>query len=678
MSITNSVIRTNRITAGTANITTLNTSSLSVRSGSIIVDTLSSNSIQANNVTISGTLTAPALTSLVTEISNNAYDISINQFRIEDLSGRVADTNGLLVTLSNDLYELIDDLANTNVDEFVDISQRVTTNSQDISDLSGRIDGIVIGSGLVTRVEFTALSNEVTTNTQEIIGISNEIDILRNGYVTDVRFEDLSNQVQINTLNITDLCDGVATLLASGGVDPSSSFVTNEQILDLSNRIFSNTTTILGLSAELSTQSLLIQDISGRVALVETDIQDISDNLNQTTGVLEDISSRVTLLETSYTVDASGNIGFRIDPDSESFRVHYTLSNGTIDVSEEANIIMGVSSDTINVQGNAEFRGYVTFNDTVSIPANTQMIDTSGVTNIDFLSTTPYSHTDYVMFDTSALEALEYYGMGINPHSSELHLRFSRLSKSRNIVISAPPATLKRLVFELYDDDDLSDSTIIRQEGNILVQPGAVPIGYTASGFVGTITSGNAETTQDYSSDPYRYLYQDNEFVTVDRVNTGRFFYSQAVVIPIEDVSQYISTAHPNYTGNRMDISFYGDISSSDISSSLDLGERYHRYYQTGSYQFQIEFVSPGISQYRNRSHLFVREISRTRPLRYAQPTDSTVLLSNSKKEELQLILARLLFLSESDFDTFSAGINSMFLNFYLAGGFSVGPPPPP
>jgi hypothetical protein len=673
MSITNTVIRTNRITAGTANVTTLNTSTLSVRSGSITLNSLNSNTIASNNLTVTGTLTAPALTSLVTEISNNALDISINQFRIEDLSGRIADTNVLLITLSNDLYDLIIDLENTDVDEFVDISQRVTTNARDISDLSGRIDNIVIGSGLVTRVEFSALSGEVTTNTQEIIGISNDIDVLRTGFVTLDRFDDLSNQVQLNTANITDLCDGVATLIASGGVDPSSVFVTNDQILDLSNRIYTNTLTIAGLSDEISTQIASIGDLSGRVASVETDILGISQNVFNNTETLEDISSKLTLLEASYTVDGDGDIGFRVDPDSQNFRVHYTLSNGTIGVSQEANMIIGLSSDTILVQGNTEFRGQVTFNDITSIPANTRLVDTSGVTNIDFLSTTPYSHTDYIMFDTSEMRALQYYGETINPHSSELHLRFSRLSKSRNVIVSVSPATVKRLVLELYDDDDLSDSTIIRQEGNILVQPGAVPVGYTASGYTGTITSGNAENTQDYSTDPYRYLYEDHGFVTVDRVNTGRFFYSQAVVIPIDDVSQYISTAHPNYTGNRMDISFYGDISSSTlISSSLDLGERYHRYYQTGSYQFHIEFVSPGIPQYRNRSHIFLREISRTRPLRYAQTTDDNILLSNSNKEQLQLILARLLFLNQTDFATFAGGIDTMFNAFYTGNGFFV------
>lgn len=659
MSITNQNITTNRVVAGTASIGTLNSGSLNVRSGTISLTTLSTNTLNANNVYVSGDLSGTTIVNILNTQADLANDIDVNQYRIQDLSADISTNSDRITGLSNEIDTLNQTITNLDIDDFVDISARVYVNERDISDISGRVSDIIIGAGLVTRTEFTDLSNSVTSNTTLLNDLSDEVEILRTGFVTEARLTDLSNRVYDNSNNITDLCGGVEALLQT--ISGSTTTITNDQFTDLSNRVE-------GIEADASNILLFendISDLSGRVMNEELRVIDISNSLNNINGTINDISNDIARYRNSYYV-YSDKLGLRVDPSNQEFIVDYTISNGTVDVSEAANIVIGLSSDSVVINGNTTFRGQVQFQDTVSIPANTVLIDSSGITNIDFLSTTPYSHTEYIMFDTSALNALQYYGENINPDSAEVHLRFSKLSKSRNIFISCPPACAKRLVFELYDDDDLSNSTIVRMEGNILVQPGAIPIGY--NGLLEDVSSTNAERIQDYSSDPYRYLYD----LCDNRGNTGRFFYTQAVVIPRDDVSSYVGVDHPNATGNRMDISFYADISDSSISGTA-ITERYHRYYQTGSYQFNIEYVSTGVPHLRNRAHMYVRETARIRPLRYAERTNDNVELTQSNEDQLQLILARLLFLTNDQFETMTGFIESAFLS--LSGD---GPPPAP
>lgn len=637
MSVTNTNITTNNVTAGTASIGTLNSGSLNVRSGTITVTTLNANTITSNNLYVNGDLSGSTIMSIYDTQTGLINDVSVNQYRIQGLSAEISNNTDLIIGLSNEITTLNQSIANLALDDFDDLSNRVLVNEGNISDLSDRVDAIIVGAGLVTRVEFSDLSQVVTTNKNTIDDLSAEVVILRTGFVTEARLNDLSGRVYDNSNAITDLCGGVADLIALVGGGGGGT-ITNQQFLDLSARvglIETDTSNILALELDIS-------DLSGRVLESETRLVDLSNSIGNLRDEVNDISSDISRYRGSYFV--SGNkIGIRTDPNNSDFIVNYTISDGTVDVSQAANIVIGLSDDAVVINGNATFRGQVQFQDTVSIPANTILIDTSGVTNVDFLSTTPYSHTDYIMFDTSALNALTYYDNTINPDSAELHIRVSKLSKSRNMFISCPPGCLSRLVFELYDDDDLSNSTIVRQEGNILVQPGAVPIGY--NGTLETVGITNATLLQDYSSDPYRYLYD----LSSNRGNTGRFFYTQAVVVPRDDVSNYVGIDHPNATGNRMDISFYSDISQAGISG-FGITERYHRYYQTGSYQFNVEYISTGLSHLRNRAHIYVRETARNRPIRYAERTNNNVELSQSSEELLQLTLCRLLFLNEGDF----------------------------
>ena len=631
MSITNNVIRTNKVTAGKADIGTLNSGSLRIKSGSLNITTLTTNTITSNNLHVTGELTGSTITSIQDDLSNYENDISINSLRINDLSDGVDDNAQAIQDLSTSLVSLKSDICGLSASDLDDISSRVNTNEEDISDLSGRFEGFV------SRSEFVDLSSSVSGNTDTILSISGRLASL-DGFVSESRFQDLSSVVQDNSENIVDLCGAVKTLIGSisGGGE-----ITNEEFLDLSNRVAgleTDVSNLLGISDD-------VFDLSGRVTLQSSLIVGLSSDILDVSDRVTDISDDLADIRNSYIVKDT-RVGIRVDPSNSEFIVRYTLSDGTVDTSDQADIVVGLSSDSVVINGNTTFRGQVQFQDVTSIPARTTLIDTSGLTNIDFMSTTPYSHTEYIMFDTSALNAQTYYDTSINPYSSELHLRFSKLSRSRNVFISCPPAVAKRIVFSLHDDDDLSASTISRQQGNIIVQPGAVPIGF--NGDTGTVSGSNAATLQDYSSDPYRYLYD----LCDNRGNTGRFFYNHATVVPLDDVSKNVGVDHPNATGNRMDISFYPDISSAVDMSNLAITERYHRYYQTGSYQFNIEFISTGEASLRNRAHIYVRETSRTRPLRYAERTNSNVAISQSSESDLQLLIARLLFLSQDNFNT--------------------------
>jgi hypothetical protein len=653
MSVTNTNITTNRVIAGTASIGTLNSGSLNVRSGTISITTLNANTMNANNVFVSGDLSGSTILSILDTQNGLLNDVSVNQYIIQDLSTGISNNTDLIIGISNDIATLNASILNLDLDDFDDVSNRVLVNEGNISDLSDRVNDIIVGAGLVTRTEFTDLSQVVATNTNTLTELSGDVAILRTGFVTEARLNDLSGRVFDNSNNITDLCGGVADLIAL--VNAGGATITNTQFTDLSNRVGYleyDVDVIFSFRTDVS-------DLSDRVIESETRLTDLSNSVDVLRNEMNDVSNDIYRYRTTYFTKGTDKVGLRVDPSQSEFIVHYSISDGTLDVSDQANIVIGLSSDTVVVNGNTTFRGQVQFQDSVSVPANTILIDTSGITNIDFLSTTPYSHTDYIMFDTSAMNALQYYGNSINPDSAEVHLRFSKLSKSRNIFISCPPSCLQRLVFELYDDDDLSNSTIVRQEGNILVQPGAIPIGF--NGLLDTVDGSNAHCLQDYSSDPYRYLYD----ICSNRGNTGRFFYTQGVVVPRDDVSNYVGVDHPNATGNRMDISFYPDISNLVEISGLALTERYHRYYQTGSYQFNVEFVSTGISHLRNRAHIYVRETARIRPLRYAEKTNSNVDITQSNEDRLQLLMARLMFLSDDQFNGIYAGIENLFIQFF-------------
>lgn len=641
MSVTNSIISTNRVTAGVAEIGTLNAGSLNVRSGSVSLTTLTTNTLTANNVYVTGDLSGQTIMDILHTQWTNENDISVNNYRIADLSEGIASNSLLIESLSGEISDIKTDISNLNLDEFQDLSGRVLINETDISDLSGRINDIVVGSNLVTRTEFAELSGRVLVNESDINDLSGEIDILRSGFITEIRYQELSQNVVDNFNDITDICQSIIDLIADIGI---STVVTNSQFNDLSDRVLSlevDVSNILQLEIDVS-------DLSGRIEVQENLVIDLSNSVDDLYVRSSGIDNSLNVIEGSYIIRDS-NVGIRVNPSSEEFKVIYN------DTSANANVVIGLSSDAIVFNGNTTFRGQVQFQDVVSVPANTILINSSGITNIDYLSTTPYSHTEYIMFDTSGLNALTYYDGSINPDSAEVHIRFSRLSKSRNIFISCPPGVLSRLVFELYDDDTLTDGAIVRQEGNIIVQPGAIPIGY--NGTIDTVTALTADKIQDYSSDPYRYLYD----ICDNRGNMGRFFYTQGVVIPVDDVSQHVGLLHPNSNGNRMDISFYGDVL--DDMSGLAITERYHRYYQTGSYQFNLEYVSPGIESLRNRAHLFVKETSRIRPLRYAERTNTNVEITQSNESELQLIMARLLFLSNDQFNNVSSMLNSYLDN---------------
>lgn len=670
MSITNADIITNRIVAGTANIGTLNSGSMSIRSGSLKLSTLESNTLDVNNLYVAGDLCGATITGILNTQTDLLNDVSVNKFRIQDLSEGIHDNTIQILDLSNQVLTLNNTIASLDISAFIDLSGRVKVNRNDISDLSGRINDIIIGEGLVTQSEFGDLSQSVTSNANLLLELSGDVAILRTGFVTSTQLTDLSGRIQDNSRNIIDLCDGVSTLI--GLIGGGGAIITNQEFIDLSSRVG-------GIETDLSNLLTLrgdVSDLSGRLELQDLRIDDLSNSFENLKQDTLDISNTLSFIRNSYIVNED-KLGLRVDPSNEEFIINFTLSDGTLDTSGVANIVIGLSSDNVVINGNTTFRGQVQFQDVVSVPPNTVLIDTSGVTTIDFLSNTPYSHTDYIMFDTSSLNALEYYGDSINPDSAELRLRFSRLSKSRNIFISCPPATLGRLTLELYDDDDLSDSTIVRMEGNILVQPGAVPIGF--NGLLEDVSSSNADRLQDYSSDPYRYLYD----ICDNRGNMGRFFYTQAVVVPRDDVSNFVGTDHPNATGNRMDISFYPDVSNLEISG-FGITERYHRYYQTGSYQFNIEYVSTGIPRFRNRAHLYVRETARIRPLRYAERTNSNVELSQSNEDTLQLLIARTLFLKNDGAEDMLA-ILMTALDFYANTGIvpavlpgDGGTPPPP
>lgn len=105
-----------------------------------------------------------------------------------------------------------------------------------------------------------------------------------------------------------------------------------------------------------------------------------------------------------------------------------------------------------------------------NIDVDTDFVDVSrDVSNIivDFTSNTPYAPTHYILLDPSEaiLGDVPFGSSKIDDTSTLIYqsdggtgldLRISRLSKSRRIIVTIPPACASRFTITLYDDDNFT------------------------------------------------------------------------------------------------------------------------------------------------------------------------------------------------------------------------------
>jgi hypothetical protein len=652
MSIPNTTIRTNRITAGSGQITTLNTASLTIRSATLDVDTLNANTITTLNMSISGELSAPIITELIDIQTDQILDISINNYRITDISSRNATLNTLILDLSTTLVDIQESgLAGVYVTQtqFNDLSARVQQDENKITDISSRLAS---NSTYVTNTQFQSLSGDYYTLQSKITSISNDLrdlTIIVGGYTLSAEFVSLSGAVNTNRLRLIDLCGLIDDLSES-----IAGAVTNAQILDVSNRAYADVLKLADISGRLTTSVIGLADVSGRLKIAETEITTLSGEVATFKSSFTDVSSYFSTLSTKLYVDLCSNVGIGVDPSNNSFIVSYDVS-GVGSFTKRAGVVIGDTSDVVLVNGPTTFRNQVNFLGEVSVPASTTLIDTSGVTTLTFKSTTPYYHTNYIMFDTSSLDAERCHSNG-NIKASEVRIKISRLSEPRNIIVAATPYTMKKLVVELFDDDDLSNSFISRTAGNILIQPGASPLG-DIGGYRQDTSAFNQAEVQDFSFKPYEYFYDASaEGFGLDFM--GRTFYTHGVVVRPYDLSlSQLPGGHPNLTANRLDItldpSYVFDLPGTTDASGTHINRQiYHRYYQSSSYMFNIEFISTGQSSLvqRRNAHIYFSEQSRLRPGRVGMTSGRSVPLSQYQVDYLELLMAQMLRYNTTDF----------------------------
>lgn len=386
---------------------------------------------------------------------------------INELRNRMLGSNsGILTNIINlNMLDLLQDINDSNL---TSISNEVNNiNNQEFPSASKNAD----------------LSNRTNVNEQSILDISNETYALENAtsgyYPTDSDYIELNLHNQANADRTQTL-----SVRACGLLDETldASYVSMDRGNDLSNSITHNDDiideirigydTAFGLASTIATQSNY-DDLSERVITISNDIVPFVNNsniynVNQVITRESELSNRTSGLGSdASTLNVAMNI---YDARILENNLKYTIDN-----SDNVSIYDQSPNDTgnVNVNGNVyingeitEFRGVVDISDSPT-DLNETLIDTEpyqttrdvSELTIDFMSTSEYCPTHYVILDPSevvvggptiSLTPAVYYqsdgGMNVN-------LRLSRLSKSRRIVVTAPPTTVARMSVTLYDDD---------------------------------------------------------------------------------------------------------------------------------------------------------------------------------------------------------------------------------
>lgn len=356
------------------------------------------------------------------------------------------------------------------------------TNDSNLNSISNELDSIR-NQEFPSASKNADLSNRTYVNEQVILDISDETYALENAtsgyYPTD------SDYIELNTYNQSNADrTQILSVRKCGLFDETldTSYVSMDRGHDLSNSITHNDDiieearigydTVFGMASTIATQSNY-DDLSQRVITITNDIIPFVNNSNIYN--VNQVISRESVLS-----NRTGELGSDTSTLTTAMNIYdgIILENNlkyTIDNSSNVSIYEQSSGDTgnINVNGKVyingditEFRGVVDISDTPN-DLNETLIDTTpyqttrdvSELTIDFMSTSEYCPTHYVILDPSEVvvggptisltPALYYQSDG----GLNVNIRLSRLSKSRRIVVTAPPTTVARMSVTLYDDD---------------------------------------------------------------------------------------------------------------------------------------------------------------------------------------------------------------------------------
>lgn len=378
----------------------------------------------------------------------------------------------------------------SNIGDQTNVEGRHIINTQNITSISGEILKI-LNVGLVTNEKLDDVCGRVNKNEVDIVGLSNEVFALENAtdglYPLDQDLIDLSSRYGEN-LPKTDILFIRVYGLKDDLLD--GDFATRSDADEIDAQISLNTSNIsdvndtylflLNNTSTLATRGNY-DDISGRT----TDVSNAIDNLGDTDlSAIDDRNDKLTD-DINYLIEISNNL-----PDDIEFQKP-RIPDISLNISANADgVMIGISANVTvsGVQIGEEFvkngtyfnskitdiRGVTTISDTqasfIRHTLDTDFVDeprdVSQLT-VDFRSTTPYAPTHHILLDPSEAFMIpdDPNFLFANPLKAQadagtgLDIRISRLSKSRRIVVTVPPATASRVTISLYDDDTFTDTS---------------------------------------------------------------------------------------------------------------------------------------------------------------------------------------------------------------------------
>jgi hypothetical protein len=432
----------------------------SVTSGTIAVMNVTDQTTISGDVYVKTTLGGTTInainnenTNLRTRVTQNISDLNTldqahatNETRFDDISGE---------------YQAILQNEFPTLEKQTDLSGRCEFNETNIDGISNETYALETANagGYPSDGEQDDLSGRIDVNVVDteilfirVYGVKD--DVLDGDFADASYTQDIIDRIDVNEANIQDASEGYAIAFAS-----VNTLATQENYDDLSERATDVSNTIEEFIG--ATNLFGYNDVSNRSDDVSNNIRDLGDLCNN---LVVDIQA-----QPSRIVDISQNIS--VGNDGVMVGVSANVSVSGVEIGERDDRNLTYFNSKVN-----DLRGPVTISGTVTnliqprSTINTDFVneprDVSSII-VDFTSVTPYAQTHHILLDSSESVVSEppilYETFDGGPivfqsdGGTGLDLRISRLSRSRRIVVTIPPACASRFTITLYDDDTLTN-----------------------------------------------------------------------------------------------------------------------------------------------------------------------------------------------------------------------------
>lgn len=392
--------------------------------------------------------------SVIDDINNTSTDLNTrilgNITKISSLETRQASNNNDLSGISAEYHSILQNEFPTT-DKVADLSGRCDVNENTILDVSNEIYLLETANegGYPLDAEQTALEDRNNRNISDsdilFIRVYGLKDDALDGNFADRSFADgIESRINVNTQNIADASEGYYYVFNN-----VSTLATQENYDDLSERTIDTSNVIAPYIGD--TNLFGFNDVSNREG-----------DLSSSIGYLGDLSDSYSLKITALN-HRINDISNQVSVTNE--RVMIGVSADQF-IGDASGVIIGEEDTRNNTYFNAkvtDIRGATTISGTAeNIIQPNHKLDTDYINTpkdvssiiVDFTSNTPYVPTHHIILDPSESAVL---GDGAIMEQSDsgigLDIRISRLSKSRRIVVTVPPACASRMTLTLYDDD---------------------------------------------------------------------------------------------------------------------------------------------------------------------------------------------------------------------------------